>query len=82
LLVGHLNERYPNARSSRAIRSGLTPITIGLMLASSTILMRAVNRDWRGYLIAILTVGVVLRKSWNPLWLLAAGALAGLLGLV
>jgi hypothetical protein len=52
------------------------------MLASSTILMRAVNRDWRGYLIAILTVGVVLRKSWNPLWLLAAGALAGLLGLV
>jgi hypothetical protein len=24
----------------------------------------------------------VLRTSWNPLWLLAAGALAGVLGLV
>ena len=58
------------------------PITIGLMLASATILMRAVNHDWSGYLITLITVAVVLRTSWNPLWLLAAGALAGMLGLV
>jgi chromate transporter len=82
LLVGHLNERYPNAPIGRAIRRGLTPITIGLMFASATILMRAVNHDWRGYLITLLTVAVVLRKSLNPLWLLAAGALAGMAGLV
>jgi hypothetical protein len=30
----------------------------------------------------LITVAVVLRKPWNPLWLLAAGALAGILGLV
>ena len=82
LLVGHFNERYPNARISRAIRRGLTPITIGLMFASATILMRAVNRDWHGYLLTLLTVAVVLRKPLNPLWLLAAGALAGMLGFV
>jgi len=82
LLVGHLNERYPNARISRAIRRGLMPITIGLVLASSTILMRAVNHDWRGYLITLITVVVVLRKPWNPLWLFAGGALAGIVGLV
>jgi chromate transporter len=82
LLVGHLNERYPNAPIGRAVRRGVTPITIGLMFASATILMRAVNHDWRGYLITLLTVAVVLRKPLNPLWLLAAGALAGMLGLV
>lgn len=82
LLIGHLNERYPNASVGRAIRRGLTPITIGLMFASATILMRAVNHDWRGYLITLLTVALVLRKPWNPLWLLAGGALAGILGLV
>jgi chromate transporter len=82
LLVGHLNERYPNAPIGRALRSGLMPITIGLMLASATILMRAVTHDWRGYVITLLTVAVVLRKPWNPLWLLAAGALAGMVGLV
>jgi chromate transporter len=77
-----LNERYPNAPIGRAIRRGFAPITIGLMFASATILMRAVNHDWRGYLLTLVTVVVVLRTSWNPLWLLAAGALAGVLGLV
>lgn len=82
LLVGHLNERYPNARFGQAVRRGLTPITLGLMLASSMILMSAVNHDWRGYLITLITVGAVVRTSWNPLWLLAGGALAGLAGIV
>lgn len=82
LIVGHFNERYPNAPIARAIRRGLMPITIGLTLASASILMRAVNHNWRGYLITIITVAVVLRKSWHPLWLLAGGALAGMLGLV
>ena len=82
LFVGHLNERYPNARIGHAIRRGLTPITLGLVFASATILMRAVNHDWRGYLITLLTVAVVLRKSWNPLWLFAGGALVGILGFV
>lgn len=82
MLVGHLNERYPNAALSRAIRRGVTPITIGLMFAGAMVLMRAVNHDWRGYLVTFLTVAVVLRKTLNPLWLLAAGALAGMAGLV
>lgn len=82
LLVGHLNERYPNAPVGRVIRRGLAPITIGLTLASATILMRAVNHDWRAYLLTLVTVALVLRTSLNPLWLLAAGALAGMVGLV
>ena len=82
LLVGHLHERYPNAPIGRAIRRGLTPLTIGLTFASASILMRTVNHDWRGYLLTLFTLAVVLRKAWNPLWLLTAGALAGMLGLV
>jgi chromate transporter len=82
LLVGHLNERYPNARFGRAIRRGLMPITIGLMFAGATILVRAVNSDWQGYLLTLATVAMVLGRTWNPLWLLAAGALAGIGGLV
>jgi chromate transporter len=82
LLVGHLNERYPDAPIARAIRRGLMPITIGLVFASATILMRTVNHDWRGYVITFATVAVVLRKTWNPLWLFAAAALAGVAGLV
>jgi len=82
LLVSHLNERYPNAPMGRVINRGLAPLTIGLMCASSTLLMRTVNHNWRGYLLTLVTVTFVLRTSWNPLWLLAAGALAGVLGWV
>jgi chromate transporter len=52
------------------------------MFASATILMRAVNHDWRAYLLTLVTVALVLRTSLNPLWLLVAGALAGMVGLV
>ena len=82
LLVGHLNERYPNAPLGRTVRRGLAPVTIGLMFASAMILIRTVNNDWRAYLVTAITVAVVLRERWNPLWLLAAGALAGMAGLV
>jgi len=82
LLVGHFNDRYPNAQIGRALRRGLAPITIGLTFASATILMRAVNHDWRAYLLTLVTVALVLRTSLNPLWLLAAGALAGMVGFV
>ena len=70
----------PQAALGRtALRRGLTQITLGLMLASGSILaVRAVNHDWRGYLLTLLTVGLVLRRQWTPLWLLAAGALVGM----
>jgi chromate transporter len=82
LLVGHLNERYPDAPIIRAIRRGMMPITLGLVFASATILMRTVNHSWRGYLITFATVFVVLRKPWNPLWLFAVAAVAGVVGFV
>jgi len=52
-------------RARRAIRRGLTPITIGLMLASGWTLMRAVDHDWRGSLLTLLAVVLVLRTPWN-----------------
>ncbi|MBM4264694.1 MAG: chromate transporter [Deltaproteobacteria bacterium] len=82
LMLGRMNQSHPNATIVNVIKRGLTPITIGLMLASSTILIRAVSHNWRSYLLALLTIAAVLRTSWNPLWLLAVGALAGMLGVV
>ena len=60
----------------------VTPITIGLMFAGVSVLARAVNHDWRGYLLTFATTAIVLRKTLNPLWFLSAGAVAGMLGLV
>jgi len=82
LVVAHLHMRNPQAAFGVALRRGLTPITIGLILASGWILLPAVNHDWRGYLLTLVTILAVFRTSLNPIGLLAIGAAAGLLGLV
>lgn len=82
LAVAHLQSRHPGALIGVAIRRGLTPLTIGLIFASGWILLPAVSHDWRGYVLTILTVVLVLRTPLNPLWLLGAGGLAGIAGLV
>ena len=82
MLVAHLHIRHPKASAGVAIRRGLTPITIGLTFASGWILMPAVNHDWRGYLLTLLTVVLVMRTPLNPLWVLGIGAAAGALKLV
>lgn len=82
LLVARAYARHPKASLGIAIRRGLTPITIGLIFASAWILLPAANEDWRGYVLTALTVGVVLRTTLNPLWVLGAGAVAGMAGVV
>lgn len=82
LLVGRLHSRYHDAPFSRIISRGLAPIIIGLSLAGSWVQMHSANRDWRGYLLTLLVAVLVLRSQLNPLWLIAIGALAGMVGLV
>ncbi len=82
LVVGRLFARHPDAPLARAIRSGLIPLTIGLFMSSALIIAESANHNWRGYVLTFIAMGVVLRSSLNPLWLLAAGALIGMAGLV
>jgi chromate transporter len=82
LLVAYLHTRHPRAALGFAIRRGLTPITIGLIVASGWVLMSGVDKDWRAYVLTAVTVLLVMRTSFNPLWVLAIGAAAGMLGLV
>src|SRR5207253_1174238 len=62
--------------------SAILPEIHRYVVEAHHLMTRAVNHDWRVYLITLVTVALVLRTSWNPLWLLAVGALAGMVGLV
>jgi chromate transporter len=81
-VVAYLYQRHPRAAFGLAIRRGLTPITIGLVIASAWILLPAVNRDWRSYVLTAVTVGLVLKTPISPVWVLMIGAVAGVAGLV
>lgn len=80
--ASYFDARNPDAPLGRAIRDGLGPMVIGLTLASGWILARSADQDWRGATLTLLTVALVLRTKLNPIWLIAAGATAGITGIV
>jgi chromate transporter len=71
-------------RGVRAFTTGLTPLTIGLLLATGYVLAapylrEPAHRIGAGALVAI-TVYVMLRTRWSPMWLVGLGAVVGALG--
>lgn len=82
LAVTRLSANNPDAPLGRAIRGGLGPITIGLTLSSGWILAHSADHDWRGALLTLLTVALMLRTKLNPVWMILAGAIAGMSGIL
>ena len=52
------------ARFGRALRRGLAPVSIGLVLASSWVLAGSIDHDWRGYLLTALMVAFAV-AGWR-----------------
>jgi chromate transporter len=77
-----LNANNPDAPLGRAVRSGLSPIAIGLVLSSGWVLAQSADQNWRRALLTLATVALMLRTRLNPVWLILAGAIAGISGMV
>lgn len=80
--VGRLWERFRASPWRQAIQRGLAPITIGLVLGSGYLLTQMADNSWSAYLLTGLTIFICLKSKLNPLWLLALGAVLGLLGAI
>jgi chromate transporter len=69
--------RFKDQSWRRAIQTGLVPISVGLVAASAALIVQASDQEW---VLAALTAAVALaaiKTRFHPLWLLAAGAVAG-----
>lgn len=77
-----LHAKHADSPIALALRRGLAPVALGFMLASCWLLLVAVGHDWRSYALAAVALVVALRTDINPLWLLAAGGVLGVVGLV
>lgn len=64
------------------IDNGLAPITVGLIAAAGVLLANANDRNAFAYAFTVATALIAWRTKVHPLWLIAAGALAGLAGIV
>ena len=74
--------RREDAAWQIVVRRGLVPVTIGLVIAGGATMAEAADTNWRTGALTAAAAGLVLATRMNLLWLLAAGATAGGLGLL
>ena len=72
-------ERLKDAAWLRAVKVGLAPVVVGLMLASGAITAQAANHDAVGYGLTLFTALFMHYMKRNPLWVIGSGALVGVL---
>ncbi|WP_206953314.1 chromate transporter [Trinickia acidisoli] len=80
LAFEHYTGVHRDTRWMTTIRRALAPVTIGLMMATGAILAQGADHSVAGIALTIATIAVGLRTKFNPLWLIAAGALIGVFG--
>jgi len=67
----------PAGRMGKAVRNGLAPISVGLLAAGGLVLARSADTGVVQVLITFATVAASVWTKWNPVWLIAVGALLG-----
>ena len=84
LLATRWGTRRRETRFLRAFTTGLTPLTIGLLLATGWVLARPyVGVTLQGFgALALIAISIVVmaRTRLSPLWLVGLGALVGAAG--
>jgi len=73
---------FRDARWQPVIRSGLVPVTTGLVIASGTVMAGAAAKSWPALVVTAAAALLMLNSRINPFWLLLAGGLLGGMGLL
>ena len=75
-------DRFRAAPWQKIVRNGLVPVTVGLVIASGTVMARVTGSGWLSVVVTGVAAVLTLRTQMNPFWLLAAGGALGGLGLL
>ena len=74
LLLGRLTVRYHATAFVKALKLGLAPVAVGLILASGVAIARAADPDLIGWAMTAAGAAWILFAKRNPLWVLGLGA--------
>ena len=74
--------RHQQSRWLQAFTVGMAPLTIGLLAATAWILLQPAGLAPATLALFVGSVVLMLRTRLSPMWLIAAGAIAGVLGWV
>lgn len=81
-VVSRVWERFRQARWRIAVQNGLVPLSLGLISASAFVIARTTDHNIAAAAVTAVTAVVAYMTRLNPLWLFAAGGIAGFAGLV
>ena len=65
-----------------AVEKGFAPLTVGLIMATSLVMSRAADHDWRAYLLTGICTAIFMCTKTNPLIVVVAAGVIGYFGLV
>jgi len=74
-------EGFAGKRWQKAISLGVAPLAVGLIFSGATLIAQAAEFGWAAWALVAVATAVNLRTKLHPLWLIAAGAALGLVGL-
>lgn len=75
-------ERRHDSALITAIRRGLAPLTVGLLACAAYVFAREIDVNAGRIVLTAVTAWIAFRTRFNPIWLVAAGAALGSLGIV
>ncbi|MET0474842.1 MAG: chromate transporter [Mycobacterium sp.] len=75
-------QRAEESKWRIAVERGFAPLTVGLILASSLVMSRAADHDWRAYALTAACTLIFVRSKINPLLIVAAAGVIGYFGIV
>jgi chromate transporter len=76
--VSRIWDRFREQRWRRVLQAAILPITAGLILAAGFVLARAADRSLFLAAVTISAAFLIFRTRLHPLWVLAGGAVLGL----
>jgi chromate transporter len=75
-------DRFRAAPWQSIVRGGLVPVTVGLVIASGTVMARAAGTGWRSAAVTAAAAALLILTRLNPFLIIAAGGVLGGLGLL
>jgi chromate transporter len=75
-------DRFRAAPWQDIVRRGLVPVTLGLVVASGTVMARTADVSWQAVSVTAAAAFLMLATRMNPLLILFAGGALGGLGLL
>jgi chromate transporter len=75
-------DRFREAPWRRIVQSGISPLTVGLVMAGAVVLCRSTSTHWSYAVMTAASTTALLTTRLHPLIVLAAGASLGVLGVL